>query len=117
MQVGVENAETGIKVAEVRQRWENPKAYSMDENGTHDGFATNFNAATTMTVSGEVSGSLATVAPSFNTDVALANITATLAGLTAGDWFLDDCEVVQGRAPTFKGFTGNYSSHPDITSV
>lgn len=116
MQKGIASAETGIKVSSVRQRFENPKMYSMDETGTHDGFATNFNSVSTLTVEGEVSGSLATVAPSFNTDVAIANQIAALAGITIGDVYLDDCEVTEIREG-FKSFTGNYSSHPEITDA
>ena len=118
MQVGVASAEDGIKVESVSQRWENPKAQSFDNIGTVDGFAQNFNPSTTVTVSGEVTTLTASLLPDTSGTGAatIANTTDTSGGITVSDYYIDDWEITQSRAPNFKSFTGNYSAHPEVAT-
>lgn len=136
MQVGINAAggatdvENDLKVSEVRQRGENPKAYSQDNLGTRDGFATNFDPSFSYTVSGEIK-SVTTGTPDLDEAIGtssggatgshfwnactIANAIGNLGGIAAGGIYLDSFEIVQTRAPGWFSFTAEYSSNPDIT--
>lgn len=120
-QVGVTSAEASIKVADVRQRFQNPKAYSYDNLGTRDGFITNFDPETTLALSGEVADSNAdlstALASAFNAAITIANAITTFAGITVTQFFLDDCEIAQARAPQFKTFSANYTALPEVATA
>jgi hypothetical protein len=51
---GVKEPEEGIKVESVDWTFTDPKEYSFDEHGGHDGFAHGFNPSVEISISGEV---------------------------------------------------------------
>lgn len=94
---GVTEAESGISIGSFRERFENPKEYILDRFGGRTGFATDFDASSTVTIDGEVNTALdAVLGVAFATAETVANATDGY-GITTGDYLLDDIEITQDR--------------------
>ena len=121
---GVESAESGIKVESVEWSISDPKEYSVDENGSHDGFCHNYNPSVTITVSGEISNENAGVPlAEFGTAITFANETnplladsdSTFANVAnTGGFYPEDISFSESR-DGFRSMSITTISHPDIT--
>ena len=124
MQKGVENAETGIKVESIEWSINDPKEYSFDRYGGHDGFAHGFNPSVEITVSGEVSDENSGVpiaqfgtAITFSneTNCALTDSDATFANVAnTGGFYPEEITFSESR-DGFRSMTIRTISHPEIT--
>lgn len=94
---GVTSAESGINISGFRERFENPKEYILDRFGGRTGFATDYDASSTVTIDGEVNTALtAVLGVAFSVAQTVANSTDGY-GLSTGDYLLDDLEISQER--------------------
>jgi len=124
MQKGVENAETGIKVESVEWSINDPKEYSFDEYGGHDGFAHGFNPSVEITVTGEISNEIAGgPIAEFGTAITFANEAnctltdsdATFANIpNTGGFYPEEISFSESR-DGFRSMTIRTISHPAIT--
>ncbi len=124
MQKGVKNDETAIKVESVEWSIEDPKEYSFDRYGGHDGFAHGFNPSVTITVSGEVSDEDAGLCiAQFGTAITFANETNALqadSGTTfanvpnTGGFYPESITFSESR-DGFRSMSITTISHPAIT--
>ena len=120
VQLGLTGAETGIKVSTTSQDWANPKALTFDHLGTTDGFITDYDKSTSMTITGETAGSdFSTLAPNFYNRVVPANFLSNafdldLSGATAG-LVLDTVNISMSRAPGMRTITFTYQGWEDVT--
>jgi len=74
MQKGVKLPETGIKIESIEWTINDPKEYSFDEFGGHDGFCHNYNPSIEITVSGEISDETSGIpVAQFGTAITFAN--------------------------------------------
>ena len=106
---GVESAETGIKVESIEWSIDDPKEYSFDRYGGHDGFAHGFNPSVTITVSGEISNENAGVPiAEFGTAITFANIANT------GGFYPESISFSESR-DGFRSMSITTISHPAIT--
>lgn len=123
MQRGVAEAETGIKIDTFTTSADNPREYSMNEDGQYDGFAHFINPSLTFNVTGEIAGSTGLAAIKFGTAITLANIDSAKLADTAstfwgiadtGDVLLETAEISEGRQ-AWKTLTATMTRHPLIT--
>jgi hypothetical protein len=118
MQIGALNAESGIKLESFTQRWNNERVLSFDETGTPDGFCTDWDQRTSVSVGGEVSGALTTLVPDWVSIATVANFDNDEFGIDLSasgvGLFVDDVEITQTRGQ-FKTVSINYTGFPDIS--
>jgi hypothetical protein len=94
---GVTSAEAGINISSFKEQFDNPMEYLLDRFNGRTGFATDYDASSTISVSGEVSTTLPLVAGlAFATAITAANQTDGY-GITTGDNFLTDLGLSQDR--------------------
>ena len=124
MQKGVESAETGIKVESVEWSLSDPKEYSFDRYGGHDGFCHGYNPSVTISVSGEISDEDNGVpVAQFGTAITFANETncalvdgdAKFANIqNTGGFYPEDISFSESR-DGFRSMSITTISHPAIT--
>lgn len=124
MQKGVKTAESGIKIESIEWSINDPKEYSMDRFGGHDGFCHGFNPSIEITVTGEVSnenegvpiaefGTAITFANESN--CALTDSDATFANIpNTGGFYPEEISFSESR-DGFRSMTIRTISHPSIT--
>lgn len=128
---GVSNAETSLKIDTFEVQPADPKAYSFDQYGGHDGFAHGFNPSITMSVTGEITSTESGVpVAQFGTAITFANEstfvmtdlmgTSTtadegIAGVsTVGGFYPEDIRFTESR-DGFRSMSITAISHPSIT--
>tara|TARA_R100000808_G_scaffold260_2_gene1554 strand:+ start:2828 stop:3238 length:411 start_codon:yes stop_codon:yes gene_type:complete len=121
---GVYADEGGIKVESVEWSINDPKEYSFDRYGGHDGFAHGFNPSVEITISGEVSDTTGAVpvaqfgtAITFNNEenVKLADSASTFANVAnTGGFYPEEITFSESR-DGFRSMTIRTISHPEIT--
>jgi hypothetical protein len=124
MQKGVANAESGIKIESIEWSINDPKEYSFDEFGGHDGFCHNFNPSIEITVTGEISNENEGVPiAEFGTAITFANETncaltdsdTTFANIpNTGGFYPEEISFSESR-DGFRSMTIRTISHPSIT--
>ena len=124
MQKGVENAETGIKISSIDWDIADPKEYTFDRYGGHDGFAHGFNPSVTISVSGEISAENSGLPISeFGTAVTFANANnskladsdSTFANVPATGGFYPESISFSESRDGFRSMSITAISHPAIS--
>jgi len=111
---GVVAVETAINISDFRQGWTNEKIFIEDKVGSPTGFVYNFLAASTCTITGEITSALSAVlGVAFGTAETIANSVSGY-GVTTGGFYMDDIEISQSRGALATA-TVNFTKHPDIT--
>ena len=94
MQKGIASSETGLKLSNVSHSIDNPRLYSMDENGSRDGWAENYDISCTTTMDAEDAG---THGITFGSATTLNNSAPSEFGFTAGGMYLERATVTESR--------------------
>ena len=124
MQKGVNQDEAGIKVESVEWSIEDPKEYSFDRYGGHDGFAHGFNPSVSISVSGEVANQETGVClAQFGTAITFANETnclltdtdSTFANIANTGGFYPESISFSESRDGFRSMSITTISHPAIT--
>jgi hypothetical protein len=122
---GVGSDESGIKVDTVDWTFTDPKEYSFDKYGGHDGFAHGFNPSVEISISGEVKstteglpisqyGTAITIANKNNAKLADQDSTATFANIPdTGAFHLESISFSESR-DGFRSMTISAMMHPEI---
>ena len=115
---------SGIKIASVTTTIRDPKLMSFDEDGTPDGFAYNYAASVSITITGEVSDTTGTIPlMKFGQDNALSNevlgkyadAAATFHGIAATDFTLDGDITYGSSRDGWRSFAGTWTAWPSIS--
>ena len=124
MQKGVGSDEGGLKVESVEWSISDPKEYSFDKHGGHDGFCSGYNPSVSITVSGEVANQETGVClAQFGTAITFANETnclltdtdSTFANVpNTGGFYPEDITFSESR-DGFRSMSITTISHPAIT--
>tara|TARA_R100000152_G_C6692750_1_gene123983 strand:- start:291 stop:707 length:417 start_codon:yes stop_codon:yes gene_type:complete len=123
---GVKEPESGIKVESVDWTFTDPKEYSFDEHGGHDGFAHGFNPSVEISISGEVKstseglpisqyGTAITIANKDNVKIADQDSTATFANIPDTGGFYPESISFSESRDGFRSMTISAIMHPSIT--
>lgn len=82
---GITSAQAALNIATQGQTWDNPKEFVQDRFGGRTGWAYDFDASSSITITGETSGNVADVGGfTFATALTLANVDAATFGVTGG---------------------------------
>lgn len=114
---------SGIILESHSQSYENPKEMLMNSSGTPVGFAINIAEKHTVTLSGEITGTIGTtgvLGGGFATAVTFANI-ANVGGTSVAGWctgtgdFYIDAPSIESSRSSWKKFSCNFERWPAIT--